>query len=223
MEGQLRNLYIWHSGEVLSVEMKKVVIVIATIAVSIFLIFTYYSSLTAPYIPGISQPIPSTPFPPAYPPAYLNTTVAGVKLSILIYANVQTFFPFRTEVADTGATFSTLFFINVINESKNLDPFSIGLRVAAISGYIENSSAPFRLPIIYFHFMQYHVNGMIVAVYNFSYPIPPGSFHDGQYVPGNYTATFNVAISLTPTLLVYQGRSSDYVANVSYPIVMIIP
>lgn len=207
--------------------MKRVAIVIATVTVSFFLIFTFYSNSTFPYVPGISQPTPLTPFPPAYPPAYLNTTIAGIRSSILIYANVQTFYPFRTDVPDTGSTYSTLFFINVMNESKNLDPLSLGLRVVAISGYIENSSAPFKLPIIDSYLYQYHQwsgdNNTIVAVYNFTYPIPPNSFHGNQYVPGNYTATFNITIALIPTLWVYHGQSSDYAVNVTYPIVMELP
>jgi hypothetical protein len=200
--------------------MKRVTMVVVTVVVSFFLIFTFYSNSTSPYVPGISQPTPETPFPPTYPPAYLNTTVAGIRSSILIYSNAQTLDPFRTEVVDTGTTFTTLFFINVISEKQNLNPFSLGLKVTAISGYIENSSAPFKLPIINFHSYQWHVNSVIIVVYNFTYPIPPSLYHGSQYVPGNYTAAFNITIALTPTLWVYHGQSSDYVVSISYPIVM---
>ncbi|MCL4333319.1 MAG: hypothetical protein M1290_04850 [Candidatus Thermoplasmatota archaeon] len=195
--------------------MKRAIILIATIAVSLFLIFTYYSYSSVPYVPGISHPTSEL-----YSPAYINETVAGVKSSVIIYSDTQTVKNFRIGVVDTGLTYTYLFYINVISESKNMDPFSLGLRVVAISGYIENSSSPFQLPIINFHLSQYHQNSVIVAVYNFTYPIPPNSFHDGEYVPGNYTGTFNVAISLTPTLWVYHEQSSSYVTTVTFPIIM---
>lgn len=196
--------------------MKRIVVITAIIVVSLFLIFTFYSNSTAPYVPGISQPF----FKP-YSPAYLNKTVAGIKASIIIYNYDQITKSYLTGVPNTGTTFTTLFFINVISENSSLGPFSLGLRVTAISGYIENSSAHFRIPIIDSYFYQYHQNNMIVAVYNFTYPIPPSSFHNGEYAPGNYTGTFCITIALTPTLWVYSGQSSIYVATVSFPIVMI--
>lgn len=93
--------------------MKRAIII--TVAVSFFLIFTFYSYSTVPYVPGISPPTFES-----YSPAYINKTVAGVSSSIIVYNYNQIVKRTLMGVPSTGATFTTLFFINVISESLSL-------------------------------------------------------------------------------------------------------